>query len=55
MKIDDRRLPSHYTGCEVYRGHVIAIWQGNYACFDARNPSLAAYLARCFMGGMFDG
>ena len=43
MAIDDRRLPSHYTGCEVYAGKVIAVHRGLYAIFNPDVPDGEMY------------
>ena len=42
--IDDRRLPTNYTGCEVYKGYIIAISEGRYAFFATRTIGMHTYV-----------
>ena len=43
-QIDDRKLPTFYTGCEVYRGYVIALSVSTYAFFDTRTAGMYTYV-----------
>lgn len=42
--VDLRRIPSDYTGCEVYRGYVIAVKEGSYAVFNTEGQGVFTYL-----------
>ena len=41
---DDRCIPSDYTGCEVYRGYVIAVKEGAYSVFNTEGEGMYRYL-----------
>lgn len=44
-RIDTRRLPRDFTGCEVYRGYVVAISSaGSYAVFNTEGNGMYRYL-----------
>lgn len=42
--IDQRKIPSGYTGCEEYRGYVIAIKGGSYSVFAPNGDKMYSYL-----------
>lgn len=42
--IDDRRLPSNYTSCEVHQGYIIAVSGGRYAFFDTQGTGVYTYV-----------